>query len=246
MVRSPWNARRIAFALAAWAALALGCPKSGPPPDPTPAPPSPAEAVVAIDKLVPSKTVVGRAVTVSVTGHGFEEEMDVRLGKEAAVGLDVLGPRELTLRVTETLPAGSYDLEVVRADGERAVRRGAFIVEPDPAAPGDCVLQTVLFQFDEASLSNDARRLLAENARCIESRRLVAVRVEGHADERGSTVYNLALAERRAEAVRSYLLNIGVGGARLTNLSYGEERPIEPGDHEAAWARNRRVEFAIP
>ena len=225
-------------------ALLAGCPKPKPPPDPPP--PPAAEAVVAVDKLVPSKTVVGRAVTVRVAGRGFEEGMAVNLGDGAASGLDVVGSTEFTFRATESLAAGTYDLEVRRVDGERALRRGAFIVEPDPSAAGDCTLKTVYFQLDEASLSNDVRRILADNARCIESRGFVAVRLEGHADDRGSTVYNLALGERRSEAVRSYLLNIGVGSTKLSNLAYGEERLADLGGDEAAWARNRRVEFVVP
>jgi len=68
--------------------------------------------------------------------------------------------------------------------------------------------------------------------------------VEGHCDERGTQEYNMALGERRALAVRDYLINLGVPGQNLLTISYGEERPVDPGHNEAAWAKNRRAEFS--
>jgi len=71
------------------------------------------------------------------------------------------------------------------------------------------------------------------------------VQLVGHADERGSTLYNLSLGQRRAESVRQYLVNMGISSARLATLSYGEERPEQGGQSESAWATNRRVEFVV-
>ena len=98
--------------------------------------------------------------------------------------------------------------------------------------------------FNEASLTSGARDELDRNARCLEARAKLAVRLEGHADERGSTDYNLSLAQRRAESVRNYLVSLGVESDRLATLSYGEERPASSGHDERAWAENRRVEFS--
>ncbi len=224
--------------------VVTGCPKPKPPPQP-PEPTPSAEPVVAIDTLVPDRTVQGRAVTVTVQGRGFEDGMDVFIGKEAALGLDVQSDTEFTFRATEDMGAASYDVRIVRADGEQALKRDAFTVTP-PRNQGDCVLKTVLFDFNESSLASESRELLAANARCIEKHGWERVRLEGHADERGSTIYNLSLGQRRAESVRSYLLNVGVGNAELLTLSYGEERPVDLGSNEGAWAKNRRVEFVIP
>ena len=179
-----------------------------------------------------------------VPGDGNDSQ-DVFLGGDPVRGLDVLSDKEFTFRATDDLEAGDYDLRIVRADGEQALERGAFSVEASRTYAGDCSLQTVFFDFDESSLTNDTRRLLADNARCIESRGYARVRLECHADERGSTIYNLSLGQRRADAVRKYLLNIGVGSAEVGTLSYGEERPLESGSSESAWAKNRRVEFVI-
>ncbi len=236
--------RTIVLPLLAGALLLAGCPKPKPPPEPVPPPPDEGPAVQ-IDALVPPKTTEGRAVTVTVEGFGFEEGQDVFLGGDPVRGLDVLSGTEFTFRATDDLKVGDYDLRVVRADGEQALARGAFAVESGRTYDGDCTLVTAYFDFDESSLTNDARRLLAANARCMESRGFPRVRLEGHADERGSTVYNLSLGQRRAESVRTYLLNVGVGTTELGTLSYGEERPADTGSSEAAWSKNRRVEFVI-
>jgi peptidoglycan-associated lipoprotein len=69
--------------------------------------------------------------------------------------------------------------------------------------------------------------------------------IEGHCDERGTAEYNIALGERRAKSVKRYLINLGVDSSQLSTISYGEERPADPGHNEAAWAKNRRAEFVI-
>ncbi len=69
--------------------------------------------------------------------------------------------------------------------------------------------------------------------------------IEGHCDERGTTEYNLALGERRASAVKQYLEDLGIGAFRMTTLSYGEERPLDPGQNEAAYSKNRRAQFVL-
>ena len=71
------------------------------------------------------------------------------------------------------------------------------------------------------------------------------VRIEGHCDERGSDEYNLALGERRAKAAMNYLVTLGIADKRLSVISYGKEKPVDPGHDEAAWAKNRRAEFVI-
>ena len=105
-------------------------------------------------------------------------------------------------------------------------------------------LNTIYFDFDSASLSSEAKDTLDGNASYLKSKADVSLTVEGHCDERGSTEYNLALGERRANAVRSYLVNLGVKKGRLRTVSYGEERPAAQGSSENAWAKNRRAEFA--
>jgi peptidoglycan-associated lipoprotein len=109
---------------------------------------------------------------------------------------------------------------------------------------GECEVKAVYFGFDEATLDRDARRQLDDDYGCLRQAALRRVRLEGHTDERGTTEYNLALGERRADAVKRYLAGLGMEGRKLKTISYGKERPTDPGHDEAAWARNRRVELA--
>jgi peptidoglycan-associated lipoprotein len=100
---------------------------------------------------------------------------------------------------------------------------------------------TIYFAFDSAVLREPSRRVLRQQAAWLERNPEVRVTVEGHADERGTREYNLALGARRAEAVRTYLVGLGIAPARVGTISYGEERPAVAGSNEEAWARNRRA-----
>jgi peptidoglycan-associated lipoprotein len=104
-------------------------------------------------------------------------------------------------------------------------------------------LSTVNFEYDSSTLTTGARKRLAENADWIKGRSAVTVQIEGHCDSRGSVEYNLALGERRAKAVKNYLVSLGIDSKRLTIISYGEEKPIATGDTEQAYAQNRRANF---
>jgi len=103
-------------------------------------------------------------------------------------------------------------------------------------------LQDIFFDYDRSVLREDARRLLDGNARQLLEGSSVVI-LEGHCDERGTTEYNLALGERRAHTARDYMVQYGVSGSRLRSVSFGEERPFDPGHDERAWSQNRRVHF---
>jgi peptidoglycan-associated lipoprotein len=103
----------------------------------------------------------------------------------------------------------------------------------------------VHFATDSSTLDAAGRAALEENARILEEHPELRVEVQGHADERGTVDYNLALGQRRAEAVVSYLVGQGVSSNRLPILSYGEERPAATGANEVAYAENRRAEFRV-
>lgn len=104
-------------------------------------------------------------------------------------------------------------------------------------------LATVHFEYDKFSLSPEARNILAQNAEFMRGNQNVSLQVEGHCDARGSIEYNLTLGERRANAVKSYLVSLGIPESRLSVLSYGEEKPMNAGDTEVAHAANRRANF---
>lgn len=99
----------------------------------------------------------------------------------------------------------------------------------------------VFFAFDSATLDEAAQETLDRQAAWLLQHPDLTVTVEGHADERGTREYNLALGERRATAVKNYLVAKGVDPERILTISYGEERPVDPGHNEAAWALNRRA-----
>jgi peptidoglycan-associated lipoprotein len=102
-------------------------------------------------------------------------------------------------------------------------------------------LETVYFEFDRYDIRADARTQLRKNGDELRTSG-VSVRLAGHADERGDEEYNLALGERRATAVKSYLVDLGVSGSRIRTISYGESKPAVVGHDESAWRYNRRVE----
>jgi len=116
---------------------------------------------------------------------------------------------------------------------------------PEPVQEIVKNFQRVYFNFDSASLSSEARNALSENAALLQQHTDVKIEVQGHADERGTTEYNLALGQKRADAVRRYLSAQGVAASRVSVISYGEERPLEGMSSETAWSKNRRAEFRI-
>ena len=106
-------------------------------------------------------------------------------------------------------------------------------------------LKDIHFDFDKYNIRPGDAQILDGNASWLKANPGNLVLIEGHTDERGTAEYNLALGERRAKSTMSYLVTQGVAANRITIISYGKERPLDPGHTEDAWARNRRDEFAI-
>jgi peptidoglycan-associated lipoprotein len=106
-------------------------------------------------------------------------------------------------------------------------------------------LQDAFFAFDESTLSNDAQAALTATANWLKKNPQYNLLIEGHCDERGTEQYNLALGDRRANTAKEYLMTLAVDGNRIRTVSYGEERPFDPGHDEAAWAKNRRAHLVI-
>ncbi|HYS53513.1 MAG TPA: peptidoglycan-associated lipoprotein Pal [Thermoanaerobaculia bacterium] len=106
-------------------------------------------------------------------------------------------------------------------------------------------LQDAFFGFDESTLSADAQTALTTSANWLRRNSQYSLLVEGHCDERGTEQYNLALGDRRANAAKEYMVALGVDAGRIRTVSYGEERPFDPGHDDAAWAKNRRAHLVI-
>ena len=109
----------------------------------------------------------------------------------------------------------------------------------------DSPLKPVYFAYDSDALDDTARATMAANATVLKQYATWVVTIEGHCDERGTAEYNLALGERRAVAVKTYLLSLGIAGDRVRTISYGKEFPFDQGHDEKAWASNRRAHFVI-
>jgi peptidoglycan-associated lipoprotein len=159
----------------------------------------------------------------------------------------------LALVVLTTVGCGSrakpeIDQPAARSDASQA---------PDPGGP-DRRTQDPLagssratlegrigFAFDRSDLSPQARSILSAKAEVLKRSQDITLRIEGHADQRGSDEYNLALSNRRAAAAKRFLIQQGIGPERIETAGFGEERPLDPGQSESAWASNRRAEFWV-
>jgi peptidoglycan-associated lipoprotein len=104
-------------------------------------------------------------------------------------------------------------------------------------------LADIFFDFDRYNIRPDAERTLAQNLEWMQSNPNALILIEGHCDERGTSEYNLALGERRAQATRNFLVSRGIRADRITLVSYGKERPVCGEQNDACWARNRRAHF---
>ena len=105
--------------------------------------------------------------------------------------------------------------------------------------------ERIFFAFDQSDLNASARELLSAKAEIMRKVSSLSLRIEGHADERGSDEYNLALSNRRAAAALRFLVSQGIASDRLGAAGYGEEQALDSADNESAWARNRRAEFRV-
>ena len=105
--------------------------------------------------------------------------------------------------------------------------------------------ENIYFEFDSSALLTAAQQTLKRKAEYLRENPQLRVTIEGHCDERGTNEYNLALGDRRANSSKSFLVDLGISPGRLTTISYGEERPLDPRHNEEAWAKNRRCEFVI-
>jgi len=130
------------------------------------------------------------------------------------------------------------EAEAARAAAEAAARRAM-------EAARTALTANVYFDYDMATIRTDAERLLRAKVEILRNSPQVRLQIEGHADERGSNEYNIALGNRRAQAVVDFFTNFGIDGGRFTIVSYGEEQPAAQGSNESAWSQNRRAEFNI-
>jgi peptidoglycan-associated lipoprotein len=119
-----------------------------------------------------------------------------------------------------------------------AAEAGAAVTQEKPSAFKD-----IHFDFDKSFIRDDAKPVLSAVADFLKKNKGAKIMIEGHCDERGTAEYNMALGDRRAESARAYLASLGVSGSALSTVSFGKEKPLDPGHNEDAWAKNRRAHF---
>ena len=146
-----------------------------------------------------------------------------------------------------------------KAEAERATKEKetktkeqfekSLVAERTPGIEGQVfessLLKDIHFDFDKYDILPGEADILKENAALLKKFPNVKIQIEGHCDARGTIEYNLALGERRANRTKEYLVSLGIASARISTISYGKERPLDPGQNEEAWAKNRRAHTVI-
>ncbi len=171
----------------------------------------------------------------TVFGSGFKDGIKVDVGGKDATAV-MRDSNTLRVKVPG-LAEGEYDVTATNPDGTSSVLRRGYIVK---GGIDDCKSFTVNFDYDKDKLRGDANQELGKRVTCL--KQAGSINIAGHADERGTTEYNLALGQRRAETVKGYLTNAGITASKVKTVSYGEERPVDSGHDESAWAKNRRAD----
>jgi peptidoglycan-associated lipoprotein len=228
------------------AALTVGCSKKpvaqAPPPA---APPPPAQPTVTL-QANPASINKGDTSTLSWSStNATQLTIAPDVGTIAPQGSTKVTPTDsTTYTITASGPGGSASSSA----------RVTVAAPPPPPAPVQNAtmeemflkeVQDAYFDLDKADIRSDARTALAKTADFLRNYPQVRVVIEGHCDERGSTEYNLALGDRRAAAVKEYLVSLGIGADRMSTVSYGKEKPFCMESNEDCWQRNRRGHFVM-
>lgn len=240
----PFHRAILVFAFAA-ALISAGCAKKpkAAPPAPTPPPPAAAKPTVSFSAN-PSSINKGDSATLTwTTTDATNVSISPEVGAVTAQGSTKVSPADsVTYTITASGPGGS-------ADGSARVTVSQP-PPPEPKAAGPSVDELFLkevhdayFDLDKADIRADARDALGKTAEFLRNYPQVKVNIEGHCDERGSTEYNLALGDRRASAVKQYLVSLGISADRMSTVSYGKEKPVCMEANEDCYQRNRRGHF---
>jgi peptidoglycan-associated lipoprotein len=146
--------------------------------------------------------------------------------------------------------------EAAKTEAERAKETKAkeqfeksLVAEKTPGIEGEVfessLLKDIHFDFDKYDIRPGDAAILKENAALLKKYTNIKIQIEGHCDERGTVEYNLALGERRANNARNYLVSLGIAPARISTISYGKEKPLDPRHNEEAWTKNRRAHTLV-
>jgi len=132
---------------------------------------------------------------------------------------------------------------------QKAELEKSLVVKKERGIEGEVfeskLLKDIRFDYDKYDIRREDEEVLKENAAFLKKNPNMKIQIEGHCDERGTSEYNLALGERRANSTKRYLVSLGIASDRISTISYGKERPLDPGHNEEAWAKNRRAHIVV-
>jgi len=236
--------RRALLTLVSAAVFVVGCHKKTPTPAPTPPPPPPAAAKPTVTFSSDRPTInKGESTRLSwTTTDASNVSISPEVGAVTLQGSTTVTPADsTTYTITATGPGGN-------AEATTRITVNAPAPPPPPKVAGWREIFTdevrdAYFDYDKADIRPDAQQALQKTAQFLKKYSEAKVVVEGHCDERGSTEYNLALGDRRANAVKQYLVNLGIPAANINTVSYGKEKPFCMESREACWQQNRRGHF---
>lgn len=140
---------------------------------------------------------------------------------------------------------GCAQQAVVQKEEVKPEVKQEVVQKAEKAAEVGYQFASIYFAFDKSVITDESKATLDKHAQWMKYNTIATVVIEGNCDERGTAEYNLALGQRRADAAAKYLINMGVAKDRLKTVSYGKEKPVDPGHNEAAWSKNRRDDFVI-
>ena len=183
--------------------------------------------------------MLAAAVALVCAGAGCSKKVDTL--RSAGGDEGQMGVQKESGMMTEDLDTENVAPEVAEAPEMPMSTMSGAQMSSDAMMAAASRLQDIHFDFDKAVIRDPDKPTLMSDADILKSNAMLKIVVEGHADERGTTAYNLALGERRANATRRYLIALGVPPGQLSTVSYGEERPLCTQSEESCWSRNRRA-----
>ena len=240
----------LVLVLVLFAAACHNKPAAAPPPPPTanvPAPPTPAPTITL--RAQPATIDRGGSTTLQWEARNAASvTITPAIGDVPVTGNRSVNPTSsVSYQATATGPGGTAtDVARVTVNIPAAPPADDTARRPNVGATdiGNATLADVLFDYDKSEIKSDMASILQGNVNWLKANPNAKVTIEGHCDERGSEEYNLGLGDRRAIAVKEYLISQGIPAARLSTVSYGEEKPLCHEQSEACYSKNRRAHFA--
>ncbi len=186
----------------------------------------------------PKKTVVKEEPSSQKAGESAADREKARLEAEK---------KEREAKEREA--ARIKEEEAKKKEAEKKELEKSLQAKKTPGIEGEVfessLLKDIYFNFDKYDVRPEDMEILKQSAALLAKNPTVKIQIEGHCDERGTSEYNLALGERRANSAKKYLISLGIAEGRISTISYGKEKPLDPAHNEEAWAKNRRDHFII-